>query len=425
MQPRVGEGGAVHLGLLRRKPIAVLWVATTLSVIGDRLCALAVWWLVWEATRSAVLLGVVAVVESVPYIAAGLWGRRLHARVASWRGLAALDGARMLVVAVLPLVWSGGNLRDIVVLLVVALLLGAGGAVVDAPVAALVPELVGPEEVADAVALMDLPGRVARIAGPALAALLLAVVSPITLYVIDAASFAVSAVALLALAWHRPAAARRPVEQPVEAAPADGAAVRARPLLRAHPEITVGMAVHAAGLLFAGTAAVGMPILITTRLHAGPSVYALVALCTGIGALSGNLLLGRAARPSPAAWLRIYCTAWVVDGLILAAMGLATTVGVLLALAVAAGLVAPFLGVTMQTRLSMFPGPQRLRLIAADQGGIRTAGTVGMLLAPPLVALAPGAAFVTAGLCSATVAAVAPRATRRLARRGVAVVCRR
>jgi hypothetical protein len=404
----------MHLGLLRRRPIAVLWAATTLSIIGDRLYALAVWWLVWEATRSAVLLGVVAVVESVPYIAAGLWGRRVHTRVASWRGLAALDGARLLVVAVLPLAWSGGGAVDIALLLAVALLLGIGGAAFDAPVAALVPGLVRGEEVPAAVALMDLPGRVARIAGPGLAALLLAVVSPVSLYLIDAATFAVSALALLGLSRHRPSPA---VQASAEPATPEASGVRARPLLRADPEVAVGIGVHAAGLLFAATAAVGMPILITARLHGGASVYALVALCTGVGALAGNLLVGRCVGRAATGWLRTYSAVWVVDGLILAGMGLAPTVGVLLALAAAAGLVAPALGVTLQTRLSQFPGPQRLRLIATDQGAVRTAGTAGMLLVPPLVALAPGAAFVVAGLCSAAVAAAAPTVARGLARR--------
>lgn len=103
----------MHLGLLRRKPLALLWAATTLSVVGDRLYALAVGWLVWAATRSAALLGVVAVVESLPYIAAGVWGRRAHARLASWQGLAAVDGVRALVVVSLPLLWSGGGAGDI------------------------------------------------------------------------------------------------------------------------------------------------------------------------------------------------------------------------------------------------------------------------------------------------------------------------
>jgi hypothetical protein len=376
----------VHLGLLRRKPLALLWAATTLSVVGDRLYALAVGWLVWAATRSAALLGVVAVVESLPYIAAGVWGRRAHARLASWQGLAAVDGVRALVVVSLPLLWSGGGAGDIALLLTVALLLGAGGALFEAPVSALIPDLVGPRECPAAVALMDLPGRVARVAGPALAALLLAVLSPVNLYWIEAATFAVSAAALFTLARHRPLIAARTAERSEKATPVQGSGVWARPLLRAHPEVLVAMTVHAVGLLFVATAAIGMPILITARLHAGPSAYALVALCTGIGALAGNLLIGRVGRPPRAVWLRVYCTAWVVDGLILAAMGMATTVAVLLALAVAAGLVTPVLGVAMQARLSIFPGPQRLRLIATDQAGIRTAGTVGMLLAPALAA---------------------------------------
>lgn len=39
-----------YLRLLQHRPVLLLWVAQTLSVLGDRLYALAVMWLVWQAT---------------------------------------------------------------------------------------------------------------------------------------------------------------------------------------------------------------------------------------------------------------------------------------------------------------------------------------------------------------------------------------
>lgn len=64
-----------HLRLLRRRPVLVLWLAQSLSVLGDRLYALAVMWVVYAATGSASLMGLVAVAESLPYIVLGTVGR--------------------------------------------------------------------------------------------------------------------------------------------------------------------------------------------------------------------------------------------------------------------------------------------------------------------------------------------------------------
>jgi hypothetical protein len=55
-----------------------------LSVLGDRLYGLAVMWVVYEATGSASMMGLVAVVESLPYILIGSFGRNLICRFASF-----------------------------------------------------------------------------------------------------------------------------------------------------------------------------------------------------------------------------------------------------------------------------------------------------------------------------------------------------
>jgi hypothetical protein len=44
------------LRVLRSHRVLLLWVAQTLSVLGDRFYALAVMWLVWQATGSAALM---------------------------------------------------------------------------------------------------------------------------------------------------------------------------------------------------------------------------------------------------------------------------------------------------------------------------------------------------------------------------------
>ncbi|MFD8978472.1 MFS transporter [Streptomyces sp. NPDC059564] len=176
-----------HLRLLRRRPVLVLWLAQSLSVLGDRLYVLAVMWVVYAATDSASLMGLVAGAESLPYVTLGTVGRRLVSRFSSYRALAWVDGARAAVAVALPFLWSP-DARGIALLLAGVLLLGTLGALFDPNLAALVPDLVEADQVQQINGLLDLTGRIARIAGSADISLLLLFVSEVQLFTLNGAT---------------------------------------------------------------------------------------------------------------------------------------------------------------------------------------------------------------------------------------------
>jgi MFS family permease len=398
------------LRLLRHRGVAVLWVAQTLSVLGDRLYALALMWLVWQTTGSAVLMGLVAVAESVPYVVLGTFGRRVLGRFASLGRLGWVDLARAGVAGSLPLVWHADG-AGVAALMVIACVLGVLGAVFDPNLAALVPDLVEPRLVQQVTGVMDLTGRIARVAGPASAGLLLAVLPDTGLYAVDAVTFGVSAAALGYLARHR--AARPATRQPHLARAGRVPLPKALPLLRADLRVTAAIMVHGAGLLVSALPAIAMPVLLATRLHTGAAGYGLVLAASGLGALAGNPVAGnlRLAGRFPQA----YFAAWAVNGVALALMGLAGSLPVVMVFAFLAGLVTPVAAVALRTYLSSrFSGPERLRLVAADQTVIRAAGTAGMLTLPALAAASPAAAFTVAGLAMAGIAGLAVVVTARL-----------
>ncbi|MFG2526001.1 MFS transporter [Streptomyces sp. NPDC048527] len=378
-----------YLRLLRRRRVLVLWGAQALSVFGDRLYAMAVMWIAWEKSGAAAM-GLVAVAESVPYIVLGTLGRRLVDRFASLRALAGLDAARVLLVGLLPWVWHVSGTPG---MLAFAAALGAAGALFDPNLGALVPDLVQRDEVQAVNGLMDLTGRVARIAGPGAAGALLALMPTSVLFWLDAVTFAVSALALTALArTAHPAARDRAAPKVVK--------LSARQLLRTHPATGAAIGVHGAGI-FAQAVALAMPALLADRLGAGAGAYGLVLATTGAGALAGNLVAGN--RRLPARLPVVYCLAWALSGLLLALNGAAQSLAVLLMIAAASGAVAPFLGVTLATHLSAFPPAGRRRLMSLDLTVIRTAGTVSMLAVPALAAGSPGVGFWVGGLATVAV----------------------
>ncbi|MFE0135696.1 MFS transporter [Streptomyces sp. NPDC059037] len=403
-----------YLRLLRQRPVLVLWLAQSLSVLGDRLYALAVMWVVYASTGSASLMGLVAVVESVPYIALGTAGRHVVAWFSTFGRLAWVDAARALVAVALPFLWSP-DAYGVGLLLAGVLLLGTLGALFDPNLGALVPDLVEPERVQQVTGLFDLTGRIARIAGPASIGLLLLAVSEVKLFALNGVTFAVSAVALGWLARrYAVAAGDGAIERPGNTR----SAVRAWPLLRAHPRVGLAVGLHGVALFGSAVSAVGMPALLATRYGAGAAVYGLVTAAVGVGALLGNPL---ASNRRSGGWLRVYCGAWAVQGLATACMGLVLHLPALVLLALVTGLVTPATSVTLRAHLGAFAAAERLRLMSVDQTVIRTGGTAGMLLLPFLVDASPRGAFVAGGVMVAGSALAALIVGCRLLRPDVAV----
>jgi hypothetical protein len=381
-----------YVRLLRRRRVLALWGSQALSVFGDRLYAMAIMWIAWEQSGAAAM-GLVAVAESVPYIVMGTVGRRLMDRFASLRTLAGVDALRVVLVAALPWAWEWFGTPG---MLALAAALGLSGAVFDPNLGALVPDLVRPDEVQAVNGLMDLTGRIARVAGPGAAGALLALIPQGALFLLDAATFAVSALALAVLGRFAHSAAPAPVP------PAEAVRLRARYLLRTHPATAAAISVHGAGI-FAQAVALAMPALLTGQLHAGAGVYGLVLAATGAGALAGNLVAGNVRLPARPPV--VYCGLWALSGLFLALTGSAGSIPVLLAISLASGVVSPFLGITLQTHLSTFPPAARRRLMAVDLTVIRTAGTASMLVIPAVAASSPVAGFRAGGLATFAVAA--------------------
>jgi MFS transporter len=395
-----------YLQLLRQGPVPLLWGAQTLSVLGDRVYAMAVMWIAWEQAGAAAM-GFVAIAESVPYILLGTFGRQVVDRFASLRGLAYLDLVRAVLVVALPWTWTTFGTTG---LLVSAAMLGVCGALFDPNLGALVPDLVEPDQVQAVNGLMDLTGRIARVAGPGSAGILLAAMPMSSLFWLDGATFAVSAVALTVLArrisaYPRTAktSATRDVQDvggPAPDVPTSVRAPRAWTLLRRHPDTATMMGVHSLGI-FAAAVSMAMPALLATRLDAGAGTYGTVLAVIGGGSLIGNAVAGNVRLPRllPA----VYCGFWAVSGVLLAMTGAVVSLPMLLVVSAGSGVVAPFLSIALSTHLAAFPPPARRRLLTVDQTLIRTAGTLSMLVLPAAAAADPAVGFLIGGSATAVV----------------------
>lgn len=167
--------------LLKDRTFGPFFTGKLLSTIGVWIHNIAAAILVWELTRSTLLVGAVSIGQFLPQIVlAPLSGARAD------RG----DRRRQLILGrVISGIASGGLAVWIVLFEVVgtagaaaviasATVKGIGFAIGAPAMNALLPALVRPKELSKAIALGSLPMTVARSAGPALGALMVATVGP-------------------------------------------------------------------------------------------------------------------------------------------------------------------------------------------------------------------------------------------------------
>jgi MFS family permease len=300
------------------------------SLIGTWMQRVAQDWLVLDLSGgNAAALGVAAALQFSPTLVLSLWGGVLADRVDKRRMLAILQvgmGACALVLGVAE-VAGAVQLWHVYVLCAV---LGCFSAL-DIPVRqAFVPELVGIEQVGNAVALNSVTFNLARIVGPSVAGLALGAIGTGEVFLLNAVSFAGVVWALLRM---NPTGLHR--TEPVARAPGQLRAglryVRGRPDLMA--ALVLVFLVSTFGLNFQ----LILPVVARNVFGLGPDAYGLLSTLVAVGSVVGAVL---AARRTGRPRLRLVAGAALVFGVLLAAAGLMPTFALTGALFVLVGCAA-------------------------------------------------------------------------------------
>jgi MFS family permease len=284
-------------------------------------------WLVLELTHgSGTALGIATGLQFLPQLLLSLWGGMIADRYPKRRILfvtQAAMGALALVLGVLAL-------TGVVAVWQVYLLAFALGmvAVVDNPTRqTFVAEMVGRDGMANAIALNSAIFNLARIAGPAVAGLVITVAGIPAAFCVNAASFGAVLVGLKLM---------HPSElHPMERAPrARGQLREALGYVRARPDLRLTLAL----VFFVAT--FGMNFQVTTALMSrvvfgtGAGAFGLASTMFAVGALGGALLAARRARPG----MRLLLITSLVFGVLEVVTALMPTFWSFLAMLVPTGL---------------------------------------------------------------------------------------
>lgn len=283
---------------LRGGDFRMVWLGETVSMLGDQFYLIALPWLALELTGSSLALGLVLMAAAIPRAGLMLVGGAMSDRFDPRSIMIASSATRAILVAALAaLVWTDGlQLWHLYVL-------GAGFGAADAffqPAAlALVPRLVGKDQLEASNALVMGSMALTGMVGPAAAGVIIAAAGTALGFGIDAATFAFAVVTLLLI--------RRPTRATPDGdeAPTGGNAFRSilDGLRYANADVqmrTVLLAVTVINLAVVGPFFVGLPALVDS-FHSGPMAYGIVLSSWGGAALVGALLagsLGERARMS-------------------------------------------------------------------------------------------------------------------------------
>ncbi|HYR94164.1 MAG TPA: MFS transporter [Methylomirabilota bacterium] len=275
--------GSLFPGLrpLRHRNFALYWGGLTVSIVGDWMETTTTAWLLYDITRSPVLLGLGGALRAASIIVFGLIGGAVADRFSRRRLLFMTQSAFALSSLALGILVVTGRV-EVWHIYVFNAVNGAIGSF-DAPARrSLFPTLVPRSEMQNAVMLNASIFRVGRLIGPGLAGVIIALYGPAVAYFVNVVSYAAILVAL---------AAMRVVEPPLRAtgpllrSAAQGLAYSlGRPLLRS---VLILESVHS----FFGINTALITILASDVLHAGPEGLGLLLSSQAVGALIGTTFL--------------------------------------------------------------------------------------------------------------------------------------
>ena len=313
---------------LRHRNFRLFFGGQTISLIGTWMTRIATAWLVYRLTHSALLLGTVSFAGQIPTFLvapfAGVWIDRWDRRqVLVWTQTLAMVQS----FALAGLTFSGHiTIHCILFLSVMQGIINA----FDMPgrQSFMVQMVEDRADLSNAIAINSSMVNVARLIGPSLAGMLIAVTSEAWCFLIDGISYIAVIASLLMMHVHVPAIVRKATSTFHE-------------MKEGWSYVSGFLPIRTILMLFAVVSLMGMPFVVlmpvfaATVLHGGPHTLGFLMGAMGVGALASALSL--AARRNVRGLIRMIPVAAGVFGLGLIGFGLSSTFWLSMAMVLVAG----------------------------------------------------------------------------------------
>ncbi|MGI8983342.1 MAG: MFS transporter [Acidimicrobiales bacterium] len=282
--------GARTFRSLRIRNYRLFFTGQLISVTGTWMQTVAQSWLVLRLTNSGVALGITVALQFLPMLLFGMWGGLLADRADKRRLLIAMQAAGALLALVLYALVATATVQ---LWMVWVLAFGLGMVtMVDMPTRqAFVIEMVGPDEVPNAVGLNSAMFNAGRILGPTAAGITIATLGLAPVFLANAFSFPPVIAGLMMM---RPDELHR--RTPPQRQKGD---IRAGFLYAWH-EPTLRSTLLLVGVLgmFGFNFIVVLPLMAKFTFDGGAGLYSVLTALMSVGSLAGALISASRSRPT-------------------------------------------------------------------------------------------------------------------------------
>jgi MFS family permease len=295
---------------LRSRDFRLLLASSGFSNLGLQMLSVAVSWDLYVQTHSAKVLGNVGFAQVAPSFAFAILAGHIADRFS--RRMTMLLAQSLAVLASLILVAGVHG----VVGIYFCLFLIATARTFQWPIRlAILPDIVSPEALSNAITWNATVFETASVSGPAVAGLILAVAGSRVVYIVQA----VCALVVLLCFYGLSFASRKKVLTGAEEAASpvhSGSALEGLRFIRGHKLILSAVSLDLFAVLFGGAAAL-LPIYAVDILHAGPKALGWLRAAPSIGAVTMALTMAHSGRIRRAGKTML----WAVAGFGLATIG--------------------------------------------------------------------------------------------------------
>jgi MFS family permease len=258
------------------------------SLVGTWMQSIAISWLVLTLTHSAADVGLNVAVQTLPVLVLGPYGGVVADRIDKRRLMVVLQSMMGLQALALGLLTLEHEI-SFVLIAVLSLILGLNNCFENPARQSFVLEMVGREQVRNAVSLNSTLVNAARAVGPAVAGVMIAEVGVGWCFVLNAISFVAVVYSLVTL----DRSALRPSPPAVRA---KGQLREGLAYVRRTPDLAVPLAMMALIGTMAYEVQVTLPVVASRTFHGGSEAYGFMTAAFGIGAVVGGLLVAAYGR---------------------------------------------------------------------------------------------------------------------------------
>jgi MFS family permease len=265
-----------------------MWLGACTSQIGTFVQQFAQSWLVYDLTKDPFYLGLDLFLGQAPIILFSLVGGVFADRVDRRKLLLASQFIQMTCAFILTILFYT-HLVQVWQILALSFCVGCGQSMGGPAYSALLPSLVNPEDLTNAVAMNAIQFNIARIVGPTLGGLAYSALGATWCFGLNGVSFIAVIISLLMInVKFVPAKTTVKVWSSMK----EGFRfIRQREGLE--PLVALAFLMTLLGFTMVGF----LPVFAREVFHGGPSIYQLLLICSGAGAVTGGLVVAAAPRP--------------------------------------------------------------------------------------------------------------------------------